>query len=175
MYHNIAKFFYQGDYMKKKADFFMKIFNIQNVCEKKTFLNCKFKMFKKLPNTFFKNICMFFYRETLIFFAWKLNPYKEVATSQAFLCTLVLYLRRKSQSRCPPFIFISDEHIVKQSKKKYVTNNIYYVNWYTKLFYIFYIVGKNRFSLKIGHNWHGVNIDGMCTVVHNVHCTAYLY
>ena len=52
---------------KKKADLFMKIFNIQNVCEKITFLNCKFKMFKKLPNTIFKKICMFFYREALIF------------------------------------------------------------------------------------------------------------
>ena len=31
----------------------------------------------------------------------------------------------KSRSRCPPFLFISDEHSVKQSKNSMLQTNIY--------------------------------------------------
>ena len=44
------------------------------------------------------------------------NPYKKVATFASFFCV---------HSRCPPFLFISDEHIVKQSKTSLLQNNFH--------------------------------------------------
>ena len=61
------------------------------------------------------------------------------------------------------------KELCKSKKKGIVVSGKQYNNtsWY--------FLEKNPFSLKIGLNLYGVKIDGMCTVVHNVHCPAYLY
>ena len=49
----------------------------------------------------------------------EVNPYKKSG------CFCKLFFVYTHGSRCPPFLFISDELIFKQSKKSMLQNNIY--------------------------------------------------
>ena len=55
-------------------------------------------------------------------------------------------------SRCPPFLFISDEHIVKQTKTSMLQNNIYnslFIIYFYDFVKIFNIVGLKK---NCGHH-----------------------
>ena len=74
----------------------------------------------------------------------EVKPYKKVATfCKFFLCTLV-------DQGVHHFLFISDEHIVKQSKTSMLQNNIYeyslFIIYYDFL-KIFIIVGNVKKSV----------------------------
>ena len=59
---------------------------------------------------------------------WEVNPFKKAATfRKLFLCTLF-------DQGVHHFLFIFDEHIVKQSKTSMLQNNIsiYYILWFFK-------------------------------------------